>query len=189
MTGHQIFSTLQHSLDGRLQEAYVGLEFSLQKHAFDPQSITVEKSKSIAPLSTNDLVRMKKKLGLSGVKTKQLAGMIRVGLKDRKAVKSGLAEALVESNRVLDVLFTAEQVKVLTKTGEEEEKTLIYCKDVMELVLYLLEHRELEEISADYKLGLDGGQGSIKLILKSVIIMLFLEFGSIRSWTIASFCF
>ena len=131
-----------------------------------PLSVTIgEKSKPKPSLSAYDLLRMKKKLGLSGVKTKQLAGMIRVGLKDRKAVDSGLAEALVESNRVLDELFTAEQVKVLTKTGEEEEKTLIYCKDVIELLAYLLEHRELEEISADYKLGLDGGQGSIKLTL------------------------
>ena len=53
--------------------------------------------------------------------------------------RSGLAEALTERNNLLDDLFTSETVLVENKNGEDKEKTLIYCKDVSELMLCLLE--------------------------------------------------
>ena len=49
------------------------------------------------------------------------------------------------------------------KDGEDEEKTLIYCNDVSELMLRLLEDRGLEQNKTDAKLSLDKGRGSVKV--------------------------
>ena len=49
------------------------------------------------------------------------------------------------------------------KDGEDEEKTLIYCNDVSELVLRLLEDQGLEQNKTDAKLSLDKGRGSVKV--------------------------
>ena len=86
-------------------------------------------------------------------------------MRNRKAVESGLAEALTERNNLLDDLFTAEQVLVVNKDGENEEKTLIYCNNVSELVLRLLEDRGLEQTKTDAKFGLEKGRDSLKLTL------------------------
>ena len=66
--------------------------------------VTIGGKKRPRQLTTDDLLKIKKKLCLSSVKTRQLAGMIRVGQKNRRAVQSGLSEALVVSNSVLDDL-------------------------------------------------------------------------------------
>ena len=131
-------------------------------------TVTVEKGRtteSTRQLSVDDFLKMKKSLGLSVVQTKKLAGHIRAGTRNRKAVESGLAEALTERNNLLDDLFTSETVLVENKDGEGEEKTLIYCNDVSQLVLSLLESRGLEQTKTDAKLGLDKGRGSLKLTL------------------------
>ena len=91
--------------------------------------------------------------------------MIRVGTKNRKAVEPGLAEALVESNRTLDDIFTTEEIHVVNKKDEEELKILVFCNDVEELVVHVMEHQELDKNQVDIKLGLDGGQGSLKVTL------------------------
>ena len=69
--------------------------------------VTIGQKRKSRQLTTDDLLTIKKQLGLSSVKTKQLAGMIRVGLKNRQAVEPGLAEALVERNNLLEDLFTS----------------------------------------------------------------------------------
>ena len=133
-----------------------------------PLTVTVEKGRtteSARQLSVDDFLKMKKSMGLSVVQTKKLAGHIRAGTRNRKAVESGLAEALTERNNLLDDLFTSETVLVENKDGEGEEKTLIYCNDVSQLVLSLLESRGLEQTKTDAKLGLDKGRGSLKLTL------------------------
>ena len=70
--------------------------------------VTIGQKRKSSQLTTDDLLKMRKLLGLSSVKTKELAGMIRVGTGNRKAVEPGLAEALTESTRALDDLFTSE---------------------------------------------------------------------------------
>ena len=132
-----------------------------------PLKVTIggKRKKQPRQLSNDDLLKIRKQLGLSSVKTKQLASMIRVGTNNRKAVEPGLAEALVESNRTLDDLFTSEAIQLENKKGEVEEKILVFCNDVEELVVRVMEHRELDENQVDIKLGLDGGQGSLKVTL------------------------
>ena len=104
-------------------------------------------------------------MGLSVVQSIKLAGHFRAGTRNRKAVEPGLAKSLTESNNLLDDLFTSVQVPVKNKDGEDEEKTLIYCTDVGELVLRILEHRGLEDKETDAKLGCYKGQGSVKVTL------------------------
>ena len=132
-----------------------------------PLTVTVGKGRTreFRQLTIQDFLQVKKSLGLSCVQTKKLAFHIRAGTRNRKAVESGLAEALAESNILLDDLFTAEEVLVENKEGEGEEKTLVYCNDISELVLRLLEYRELDPSTTDAKLGLDKGQGSVKVTL------------------------
>ena len=130
-----------------------------------PLLVTIGEKKRPRQLTTDDLLKIKKKLCLSSVKTRELGHLIRVGQNNRKAVQSGLAEALVESNNLLEDLFTSEEIHVVNKKDEEELKTLVYCNDVSQLVIRLLEHRGLDESTADIKLGLDGGQGSLKVTL------------------------
>ena len=130
-----------------------------------PLLVTIGEKRKPKQLTTEDLLKIRKKLCLSSVKTKELAHMIRVGQNNRQAVQSGLAEALVESNNRLEDLFTAEEIHMVNKKDEEELKTLVYCNDVSQLVIRLLEHRELDQSTADIKLGLDGGQGSLKVTL------------------------
>ena len=132
-----------------------------------PLTVTVGRGRTTESrqLTVDDFLKMKKSLGLSVVQTKKLAGHIRAGTRNRKAVESGLAEALTERNNLLDDLFTAEQVLVVNKDGENEEKTLIYCNNVSELVLRLLEDRGLEQTKTDAKFGLDKGRDSLKLTL------------------------
>ena len=153
-----------------LASAGGGREVSLRSGfgGASPLTVTIgggKRRKESRQLTNDDLLKIKKSLGISSVKTKELAGMIRVGTGNRKAVEPGLAEALTESNRALDDLFTSEQVQLENKKGEEEEKTLIYCNDVTQLIVRLLEHRDLDIENIDIKLGLDGGQGSLKMTL------------------------
>ena len=142
-------------------------EISLQSRfgGASPMLVTIGGKRKQNQLTTDDLLNMRKLLGLSSVKTKELAHLIRVGQNNRKAVQPGLSEALVKSNNLLDDLFTSEEIHVENKKGEMEKKTLIYCNDVCTLVIRLLEHRELDESNIDIKYGLDGGQGSLKVTL------------------------
>ena len=142
-------------------------EISLQSGfgGASPLLVTIGQKRKPKQLTTEDLLKIRKKLCLSSVKTKELAHMIRVGQNNRQAVQSGLAEALVESNNRLEDLFTAEEIHVVNKKDEEELKTLVYCNDVSQLVIRLLQHRGLDQSTADIKLGLDGGQGSLKVTL------------------------
>ena len=117
-------------------------EISLQSGfgGASPLSVTIGGKRKQNQLTTDDLLNMRKLLGLSSVKTKELAHLIRVGQKNRKAVESGLAKALVDSNNRLDDLFTSEEIQVENKKGEMVKKTLVYCNDVCQLVIRLLEH-------------------------------------------------
>ena len=130
-----------------------------------PLTVTVGKVQTARQMSVEDLRKIKKSMGLSDVQTKKLAGHIRAGTRNRKAVEPGLAKALTESKNLLDDLFTSVQVLVKNKDGEDEEKTLIYCTDVSELLFRILEHRGLELDETDQKLGCDKGRGSVKVTL------------------------
>ena len=108
-----------------LASAGGGREVSLRSGfgGASPLTVTIgggKRRKESRQLTNDDLLKIKKSLGISSVKTKELAGMIRVGTGNRKAVEPGLAEALTESNRALDDLFTSEQVQLENKKGEEE---------------------------------------------------------------------
>ena len=133
-----------------------------------PVQIQPEKQKLPRKVTCDDMLGIKKKLGLSGIKTKELAAELRVALQDRRALEPGLEQALVEKNHILDDLFTKESVLVNNKAGNQEEKTLVYCTNLDELIRRLVESRELDEETMTVKIGLDGGQGSLKVCLSVV---------------------
>ena len=135
-----------------------------------PLPVQLGQTKKHRVLTSEDIITIKKKLGLSNLKAKVLAQELRVATRDRGAVESDLATSLVKSNHYLEDLFTMETVQVTGKASgkdgkdvEMEEKVLVYCTDVDELVLRLIVRRELDEESMTVKVGLDGGQGSLKI--------------------------
>ena len=127
-----------------------------------------KKSKVPRQVTSEDMIGIKKKLGLSCVQTRELAAELRVATQNRKVVESGLKEALVERNHLLEDLFICEDVQLMSSSGEEDEKVLVYCSDVDELLRRLVESRELDEETMTVKIGLDGGQGSLKVVMSVV---------------------
>ena len=47
----------------------------------------------------------------------------------------------------------------------EKDTPIVYCNDIEELVAMVLHHRSQETNNVDIKLGLDGGQGFLKVTL------------------------
>ena len=75
--------------------------------------VTIREKRKPKQLTTEDLLKIRKKLCLSSIKTTELAHMIQVGQNNCQAVQSRLAEALVKSNNLLEDLFTAEEIHVV----------------------------------------------------------------------------
>ena len=86
-----------------------------------------------------------------------------------------LATALTQRNHLLDTLFDSTVVQVKrdetkSKKGTDEsnndghsEKVGVFCNDVDKLVSDMIEHRELDPTTCDVHVGIDGGQGSLKV--------------------------
>ena len=93
----------------------------------------------------------------------------------RKSMDPHLATALTQRNHLLDTLFDSTVVQVKnaekkSKKGTDEsnsdgysEKVGVFCNDVDKLVSDLIEHRELDPTTCDVHVGIDGGQGSLKV--------------------------
>ena len=47
----------------------------------------------------------------------------------------------------------------------EKDTPIVYCNDIEELVAMVLHHRSQDTNDADIKLGVDGGQGFLKVTL------------------------
>ena len=77
-----------------------------------------------------------------------------------KSVESGFNIKLIKNNEMIGKLFNGDK--------------LVYCNDIEELVAMVLYHRSQETNDFDIKLGVDGGQGFLKVTL-SITLKLELE--------------
>ncbi|XP_065653060.1 uncharacterized protein LOC136080373 [Hydra vulgaris] len=88
----------------------------------------------------------------------------------RKSVESGFNIKLIENNEIIGNLFNCDKLPLLLKLKESEELVekdtpIVYCNDIEELVAMVLHHRSQETNDVDIKLGVDGGQGFLKVTL------------------------
>ena len=85
-------------------------------------------------------------------------------IQGRKSVEPYLAEALVERNHILEDYFDS-HIYVLNSNSENEivQKVGVVCNNVEGLVTELIQRRELDVNTSDVHIGIDGGQGSIKV--------------------------
>ena len=87
----------------------------------------------------------------------------------RTAVQPHLSSALTARNHRLDHLFYTESLEVPKKkspdtvAGESEFKPGVFCSDLGSMVSHLIECRDLDPDKADVHIGIDGGQGSVKV--------------------------
>ena len=116
---------------------------------------------------------------------RKIAGAFRV-VGGRDSVESDLSKELSKRNRYLEDYFDFKSLKLveLKKKGSDSEsdscsedeecvnlnnnyhyvhKTGVFCTNVDELVMDVLNHRELDPSSVDIHVGLDGGQSSLKI--------------------------
>ena len=142
-----------------------GQNLALASGGSRPMNIVIGTSRRKAPtpqFSHQSLTRVQTALGLSGNKTLQLSQAIR-SVFGRNSVESHLAKAIVSRNCVLEDLFEVATLTIPDKHGKEETAQGVFCTDVHLLVAKLIEERELDPASMDVHLGIDNGQGSIKI--------------------------
>nr|XP_047132589.1 uncharacterized protein LOC124811278 [Hydra vulgaris] len=102
----------------------------------------------------------------------EIARFIRVN-GGRKSVEPCYSEKLTEENKNLLFLFDAELMLIQSKqnTGDNKkvciERTIpgVICNNVDEFVATVLRRRSLEPENVDVKIGVDGGQGYLKVTL------------------------
>nr|XP_047135292.1 uncharacterized protein LOC124812537 [Hydra vulgaris] len=122
--------------------------------------------------SHSKLKQLQSKLHTSDNKMLEIARFIRVN-GGRKSVEPYYSEKLTEENKNLLFLFDAELMLIQSKqnTGDNKkvciERTIpgVICDNVDEFVATVLRRRSLEPENVDVKIGVDGGQGYLKVTL------------------------
>ena len=90
-------------------------------------------------------------------------------VQQRRAVEPNLSSSMTARNHRLDNLFYSESLEVVKKkllgeeAGQIELKPGVFCSDLMSMVSHLIECRDLDPEMADIHIGIDGGQGSVKV--------------------------
>lgn len=87
-------------------------------------------------------------------------------LRNRKAIQSGLKSALQNRLSELEEFFSVASLDVSYTKGKSclvEKRPIVMCDSVEGLVRYVKARRNVEECIL--KVGIDGGQGSIKIVL------------------------
>lgn len=99
----------------------------------------------------------------SNKKTLDLAKEIRFATRNRKILEPGLEKSLAENSGVLNDFFSVEMVEIILNDGKKEDRPLVYCNDLKNLLNCIKEFRDLKYFHL--KVGIDGGRGFLKLTL------------------------
>ena len=113
-------------------------------------------------LTVEDMLTMKSNLNFGVNTTLKVAKELRFGYKNRRAVGSGLKDALVEQNKLVDGMFGVDVFDFCTKEGMVK-RPVIFCSDALKLLDGVIEKRDLEFERFDFKIGIDGGGGFVKI--------------------------
>jgi len=125
-------------------------------------SVTVQAAPSKQPqessiLTHDDIKVIKSNCNLSQNATLKMCSDLRFQTKNRKIFQPNLKKMLEESNLLFDDIFTVENF------GDGEA---VFCTDVTELIRRVSKIRDHDiDIPKLFKLGVDGGRGSLKCSL------------------------
>ena len=131
-------------------------------------SVTVGKIPAASkpkPISTGFMASIQKKLGLSEFKILLLAREFK---KEGVNFEAHLREELQALSHSLDSFFEVEKLEFLGKDKDNGDVPvmldLVYLTDTEAFISYIIGERDLDPEKAIVRVGLDGGQGSFKVV-------------------------
>ena len=142
-------------------------------------SLGVFKQKPAPKFSNEILNKLQIKAGISDNKMKIVDNFLRVNCGRSSVI--GHEKHMVERNSRLEEMFDHTKVVMIEYINEnvdgengkqkkkkvtcEKEKPVAYAKDVEHLAKFVLEHRQLDASDALIQVGIDDGQGLIKIMM------------------------
>ena len=137
----------------------------------NPLSVTVGKAKKLEDklITPEFMASLQKKLNISSRKLMLLArDFKKQGVKFEKHIR----EDLEKLSHALDEFYSVESLEFEVKTGQgkdatttKENKDLVFLKDPKEFFDHIIAERGLDREKVLIRIGLDGGQGSFKVIV------------------------
>ena len=126
------------------------------------------KPEIIHEFSTDNLLQMQSTLNLSNVNTLKLARSLR-SICGRSAVEPGFRENLVDiSNKAKHFYSHVTGNFHISKKDGYQDRVLVYCHDIEEMVSYVLEERKYDPFNHIVRIGLDGGGGFFKIVMNVI---------------------
>lgn len=122
-------------------------------------------------ITVDDFKKMSQHLDISVNKTLNLATDLRIISSKRKFVSPGLKRKLGESSHALDELFKVKMLSLKAKLPggvyDFVRTPVVYCVDIEGMIDYVIEERGRSD-DIEFKLGVDGGGGFLKICLNVV---------------------
>ena len=137
----------------------------------NPLSVTVGKPKKLEDklISSEFMASLQKKLNCSQRKLLQLAREFK---KQGVKFEEHIREDLEKLSHSLDEFYSVENLEFEVKTGQgknatttKEQKDLVFLKDPKAFCDHIIAERGLDREKVLIRVGLDGGQGSFKVIV------------------------
>ena len=118
----------------------------------------------IRKISSSTLFNLKIKHDLAEPVVDSIAGYLGVGSNSSKKIKER-SHSLEEFYVTEKVEFT-KKVKVGNKVNfQAVEKDLVYVNNISSLIFHICEQRSLDPLKSMVRVGIDGGGGSLKMIM------------------------
>ena len=157
-------------LDNIREEKGIGKNGTMQvkTRGPNPKTITFGKPKAERRVTTQDLMRIKSRLDLSGNQSLLLRTAIRTVF-GRRSVEAGAGDYQKELNHRLSGFYKLTTLTV-KKTAKKASPILVkrptvYCSDFEGLLQFLLEMRLIEPDEMEVLVGFDDGRGFLKLMM------------------------
>ena len=122
-------------------------------------------------IKTKTLFNLKRKHDLPQVVIDSIASSCRSDL-GRSALQSNSRENIISMSTFLDLFYKTEKIEFeeTVRVGNKKSKKLVtkdltYVPDPTALILHLCELRDLDVMKAIVRIGIDGGQGSLNIIM------------------------
>lgn len=143
------------------------ISVSLSQNRGKLLNVTLRLTEHKAPvIYANSLKKMQTTLNLSKRKVLTVAKFIRSETKNPNIIETNFKNKLDEMSHVLDDLFETQKFNFVHEEGgimKECAKIAIQCKNVPELIYYVIGQRNLTNVHI--KIGIDGGGGFLKVTL------------------------
>lgn len=117
-------------------------------------------------VSAEDVSRIGTDCGLSTNTVHKIATALRVATNDRKLFEPNLKQKVKNLNHTLDSYFSVKECNVTKSKNNQITTTseiFVFCNNVNELIDFVKEKREVDEVHL--KIGIDSGGGFIKVCL------------------------